>query len=112
MRTALAALAFVVAAGGAQAVEPLPKFKPNTLYPDARASLLQLGWRPASVPASSRVCERREVTCETYPEAETCVPFGAAACSMLWKRGEQLISVTTIGDNDMLVRAASCRVGC
>ena len=112
MRTALAAITIAITAYGAQAVEPVPKFKPNTLYPDARASLLQLGWRPALVPASSKVCERREVTCEAYPEAETCAPFGAAACSMLWKRGEQLISVMTIGDNDMLVRSASCRSGC
>ena len=64
------------------------------------------------MPASSRVCERREDTCEAYPEAETCAPFGAAACSMVWKRGEQLISVMTIGDTDILVRSASCRSGC
>lgn len=112
MRYAFAALAFVVAAGGAQAVEPVPKFKSNTLYADARASLLQLGWRPVPVPASSRLCERREDTCEAYLEAETCAPFGNAACSMLWKRGEQLISVMTIGDTDILVRSASCRSGC
>ena len=110
MRTALAALALVVAAGSVQAVELLPQFKPNTLYTDARTSLLNLGWQP--VPASSRVCDGRENTCEVYPEAESCAPFGSAACSMLWKRGEQLISVTTIGDNDILVRSASCRSGC
>ncbi|MCJ2092196.1 hypothetical protein MKK67_06755 [Methylobacterium sp. J-072] len=110
MRTAIAALAFVVAAGGARAAESVPKFKPNTLYPDARVSLLSLGWRP--VPALSRTCDQRENTCEAYPEAESCAPFGAAACSMLWKRGEQLISVMTIGDHDILVRSASCRSGC
>ena len=112
MDTFLAALAFIIAAGGAQAVEPMPKFKPNTLYTDARTSLLELGWRPAPVPLSTKVCDRREVTCETYPEAESCMPVGTAACSMLWRRGEQLISVMTIGDNDMLVRSASCRSGC
>ncbi|MCJ2089541.1 hypothetical protein MKK88_26650 [Methylobacterium sp. E-005] len=110
MRTALAALALVVAAGGAQAAEQLPKFKPSTLYSDARVSLLALGWQP--VAASNRSCDQREITCDTYPEAETCAPFGSAACSMLWKRGEQLISVTTIGDSDILVRSASCRSGC
>ena len=112
MRIALATLAFVVAAGGAQAAEQLPKFKPSTLYSDARASLLGLGWQPAPVPASSRECDHRESTCEAYPEAESCAPFGSAACSMLWKRGEQLISVMTIGDSDILVRSASCRSGC
>jgi hypothetical protein len=110
MRTALAALALAVAAGGAQAAEQLPKFKPSTLYSDARVSLLSMGWQP--VAASSRACDQRESTCDTYPEAESCVPFGSAACSMLWKRGEQLISVMTIGDNDILVRSASCRSGC
>ena len=110
MRTALAALALVVAAGGAQAAEQLPRFKPNTLYPDARVSLLSMGWLP--VAASNRACDQRESTCETYPEAESCAPFGSAACSMLWKRGEQLISVMTIGDADILVRSASCRSGC
>lgn len=112
MRTALAVLALVVAAGEPHAAEQLPKFKPNTLYSDARASLLGLGWQPAPVPASSRECDRRESTCEAYPEAEKCAPFGSAACSMLWKRGQQLISVTTIGDGDILVRSASCRSGC
>ncbi|WP_267428668.1 hypothetical protein [Methylobacterium sp. GC_Met_2] len=110
MRTALAALALVVAVGGAQAAEQLPRFKPNTLYPDARVSLLALGWQP--VAALSRACDQRESTCDIYPEAESCAPFGSAACSMLWKRGEQLISVITIGDADILVRSASCRSGC
>ena len=112
MRTTLAALALVVAAGGVQAAEQLPTFKPNTLYSDARTSHLRLGWKPAPVSASSRDCNQRETTCETYPEAERCAPFGSAACSMLWKRGEQLISVMTIGDSDILVRSASCRSGC
>ncbi|MCJ2016871.1 hypothetical protein MKK84_05415 [Methylobacterium sp. E-065] len=112
MRTVLAALALVVAAGGAQAVEQLPKFKPSTLYSDARTTLMGLGWQPAPVPAASRECDRRESTCDAYPEAEKCAPFGAAACSMLWKRGEQIISVMTVGDADILVRSASCRSGC
>ena len=112
MRTAFAVLAIVVAAGGVQAAEQLPKCKPSTLYSDARVSLLGLGWRPAPVSASSRECDQRENTCETYPEAEKCAPFGSAACSMLWRRGEQLISVMTIGDSDILVRSASCRSGC
>ena len=112
MRATLAVLTLVVVGGGAQAAEQLPKFKPNTLYSDARASLLGLGWQPALVPASSRDCDRRENTCEAYPEAERCAPFGLAACSMLWKRGRQLISVTTIGDGDILVRSASCRSSC
>ena len=110
MRTALAALAFIVATGWTQAAEQLPKFKPSTLYSDARVSLLALGWRP--VAASSQSCDQRERTCEAYPEAESCAPFGSAACSMLWRRGEQLIRVMTIGDADILVRSASCRSGC
>lgn len=112
MRKTLAALALVVAAGGAQSAEELPKFKPNTLYSDARVSLLGFGWQPAPVSASSRECDQRESTCAAYPEAERCAPFGSAACLMLWKRGEQIIIVTTIGDGDMLVRSASCRSGC
>lgn len=112
MRTVFAAIALVVATSGAPAAEQLPKFRPNTLYSDARASLLELGWKPAPILASSRGCDRRESTCEAYPEAESCAPFGSAACSMLWKRGEQLISVMTIGDSDILVRSASCRTGC
>lgn len=110
MRTAHYALAVFVATSGAQAAEQLPKFKPNTLYAHARTSLLGLGWQP--VPATTRACERRESTCDAYPEAESCAPFGTAACSMLWKRGDQLISVMTIGDVDILVRSASCRFGC
>ena len=110
MRTAIAALALVVAAGGAKAAEQLPKFKPSTLYSDAHTTLTGLGWRPET--ASTRDCEGRENTCAAYPEAERCAQFGSAACSMLWKRGEQLISVITIGDGDILVRSVSCRSGC
>ena len=112
MRTVFATLALIVAAGSCHAAEQLPKFKPNTLYSDARTSLLGLGWKPAPVSASSRDCNQRETTCETYPEAERCMPFGSAACSMLWRHGEQIISVMTIGDSDILVRSASCRSGC
>ncbi|MCJ2053968.1 hypothetical protein [Methylobacterium sp. J-070] len=115
MRTVLATFALAAAAaaaGGVQAADPLPKFKLNTLYSDARASLLDLGWQPESVAASSRTCDGRESTCEAYPEAESCAPLGAAACSMLWKRDGQVISVTTIGAHDILVRSASCRSGC
>jgi hypothetical protein len=112
MRYALAVIAFVVSVGGAGAAEPLPKFMRNILYPEARASLLALGWLPAPVPASDRMCKRREATCGTYPEAESCAPYGTAVCAMLWRRGGQIIKVETIGDEDMLVRSVSCRVGC
>ena len=112
MRYALAAMAFVVSAGGSGAAEPLPKFKRNILYPEARSSLLALGWLPAPIPASDRECVHREGTCQTYPEAESCAPYGTAVCAMLWRRGGQIIKVETIGDEDMLVRSVSCRVGC
>ena len=112
MRLIFAVLIIVLTAAGAHAAESMPKFKPNTLYRDARTTLQGLGWRPAPVSPPSRACDGRESTCETYPEAESCAPYGAAACSMLWRRGEQLISVMTIGDNDILVRSAACRSGC
>lgn len=110
MRLVIATVYLFIAAGGALAAEQLPKFRPNTLYSDARVSLLELGWQP--VPVNSKACERREATCETYPEAENCAPFGSAACTMLWKRSDQVMSVMTIGDGDILVRSTSCRSGC
>jgi len=111
MRPALLAIALVVLAGSAEAGS-VPKLHKNTSYDSARTSLLALGWKPATVPASERTCERREDTCEMYPEAERCAPSGSGACVMLWSKGGTLISVLTYGDNQVTVTKAVCRVGC
>ena len=101
--TVLTALALVVATGGLNAAEQVPKFKQNTLYPDARASLLKLGWQPVPVPAASKRCDQHQNICEAYPEAESCEPIGVVTCSMLWMHGEEIIRVSTISDNNIMV---------
>ena len=105
----------------AWAGEKLPTFPRKTDYDEARASLIALGWKP--VPQSSKRCDRDgcfircaggfENRCKVYPEAEICRGTGLAACEFLWRRGETLIEVRTIGETaPPRVASVRCRANC
>ncbi len=89
----------------------LPRFPKNTLYADARKSLIAIGWQPIHLTDSDK-CSETDNRCKGRPEMEACAGTGMANCSFVWKRGDTMINVSTVGEDEPVVSGVSCRVGC
>jgi hypothetical protein len=115
MRYALAlALATFLAAGPANA-EALPSFPKNATYETGRKDLQYFGWRPAAVDEANKGCSiGREDVCQKFPEAEACSGTGMGRCTFLWKKGQTLIEIATVGEEipALTIAAVRCRLGC
>ena len=110
--TILAAILLIAAPMAAPAAA-LPTVKTGTPYASARTALSRQGYRP--VRGNGSGCRfGREDVCRAYPEAETCAGTGLGNCLFLWRRGGQLIEVTTVGEEPrrLAVSRLRCRSGC
>lgn len=78
-------LAWPVAASAAPAAS-LPTFPPKTTYSQARAALVQQGFKPVTppYPAPTR-CDEWAQYCATYPEFVGCFASTWLACEFLWR---------------------------
>lgn len=117
----LAPVVVALLAGPALSAERLPSFPKRAPYDEARSSLITLGWRPVAHEAQrcdasgcfDRCAIGFEARCKAYPEAETCRGTGLAACDMIWTRGDRVVEVRTIGEDDPpMVDRVRCRAGC
>ena len=103
-RLGLAALA-TMAISGAGVAEPLPNFPKDTRYDDARASLRALGWTPVVQRGHDRCARGLEARCARFPETEFCDDTALASCEMLWRHGDRVIEVLTLGEGDRPIAA-------
>lgn len=107
-RGALAAL-FLLAAAAAQAqTAAVPRIAKDTEYPAARRTLLAQGYVPERL-ANAAACENDDPRC--FPETFSCAGTGPGACLHLWRRGNAVIEVTTLGEQPLVDRIR-CRSGC
>lgn len=76
-----------------------PSIRPTTAYPEARQILLQDGWQPvgemdaAGCSAGSRSGDQR-----CYPELADCAGTGEGQCLYVWRKGQSVLRVGTVGD--------------
>lgn len=112
MRYAVLAFAsLALACASAEAAERLPTFPKNTEYGEARRSLIALGWEPVTVPGSDK-CEAGDTRCEGRPEMLACSGTGMGRCLFVWRRGDRLIEVGTVGEDLAYADRVRCRAGC
>jgi hypothetical protein len=105
----LLALALLGAASSAAA--QAPRFPRGTDYADARVSLQALGWQPVTLPDADR-CAAGDPRCQGRPEMHVCSGTGAGHCIFVWRRGDVLIEVITVGEDQARVSAVRCRTSC
>lgn len=108
MRPVLAALCLLALSPGVLAAEALPRFKKHTPYPEVRAQLIRMGYRPVPVrpkPGAIPACWNAPRVCRKYPEVVGCAGTGVRACGFLFERqtdGRKFI-VGTAGEENPLV---------
>ena len=108
MRIALAAVLILTAAGAQAQSNALPKIAKDTGYAAARKTLLAQGYVPERL-ADAMTCEKDDPRC--FPETFSCAGTGLGACLHIWRRGNALIEVNTIGEQPVVNRIR-CRSGC
>ncbi len=87
----------------------VPLFPANTPYANARSSLLALGYGPAPLPNTGKCDSITDATC--FPERASCAKADSVHCDYLWRRGDELIKVTTVAVPPT-VSAVACQVNC
>jgi len=92
------------------AIAAFPKFTDNAPYSELRRKLLEAGWQPASNADADR-CEPGDTRCEGRSEMQSCAGTGEGNCLFLWRKGDAVFAVSTIGD-PALVAAVECRSHC
>jgi hypothetical protein len=110
MRTCVTILALALSVTPVLAQQGLPTFPRETVYAEARRSLIGLGWSPVTLPDADR-CSPRDGRCAGRPEMVACSGTGIAACAFAWRRGDTLVEVLTAGENPV-VTGVRCRAGC
>ncbi len=110
MRRAFAAVILLVFGFGAAFAQPnaLPKIAKDTDYAAARKTLSAQGFAPERLPDAA-ACEKDDPRC--FPETFSCAGTGLAACLHVWRRGNSVIEVRTIGEQP-IVDSLRCRSGC
>jgi len=107
------ASAMVVAVGASPAfADAVPSFGMFTSYQTARKSLLSQGWLPWRLP-NANSCSPQDDRCRGRPEMLNCDAGGSATCVFTWKKGQQVIEVTTRGKGSGPgVTGVKCQSGC
>lgn len=76
----------------------------GTPYLITRGAIIGDGWSPS---ADKSECVANDL-CDLFPEAEVCAGTGVAPCVMVWRRGDQTLTVYTVGED---VGVSSYKVG-
>lgn len=108
MKSAALAAIVILTAASAQAQSSLPKIAKDTDYAAARKTLLAQGYMPERL-AGAVACEKDDPRC--FPETFSCAGTGLGACLHIWRRGNVVIEVSTIGEQPVVDRTR-CRSGC
>jgi hypothetical protein len=87
-------------------------FPKNELYANARATLLQQGWKPVHAPERGFVCHKGDARCEGRAETVVCAGTGLANCLFRWQRDKTIIEIETIGEDHPTVKYLECKAGC
>ena len=115
MRFALVIPVLVTLATSA-AADTIVQFPQGTLYEAARASLMALDWQAAepSREPGGGCSVGREAVCARYPETHACSNEGLGRCSFLWRKGDHLIQVETLGVDaaELVVDRTVCIANC
>ncbi len=102
-------IALALAATGALAQSSaIPNIAKDTDYAAARKTLLAQGFTPERL-AGASPCDKSDPRC--FPEAFSCAGTGVAACLYVWKRGDAVIEIRTVGEQP-IVDSLRCRSGC
>lgn len=104
---AILALLWTILPAAAQR-QPLPKLAKDSPYATARMKLLSLGFRPERLPDAD-ACEKDDPRC--FPETFACAGTGLGQCVYVWRSGETLIEVRSIGEIPV-VDTVRCRANC
>ena len=74
----------------------LPSIR-NESYASAREKMIAAGWQPFHA-SNADPCENDDPRCKDRPEMEACSGTGAANCRFLWKKGEKIVGICTVGE--------------
>lgn len=107
-RLVLAAVFILTAAGAEAQTNALPQIAKDAGYVTARKTLLAQGYAPERL-AEASACEKDDARC--FPETFSCAGTGLGACVHVWRRGNAVIEVLTIGERPV-VDSIRCRSGC
>lgn len=107
-RGALAAVVLLAAAAAQAQTAAVPRIAKDTQYAAARGMLLAQGYVPERR-ANAAACEQDDPRC--FPETFSFAGTGLGACLHLWRRGNVVIEVTTLGEQPVVDRIR-CRSGC
>jgi hypothetical protein len=81
-----------------QTADGLPEFKKNEDYGSVREKLLNAGWTPHRSKDADK-CAAGDKRCEGRPEMQSCAGTGMANCKFLWKKGEKMLAIFTVGES-------------
>ena len=101
-------LVLVTISGTAVAQQVLPKIAKDTEYAAARKTLIAQGYQPELL-ADADKCEKDDPRC--FPETWRCAGTGLGQCVYVWRRGQALIEIRTIGEQP-IVDSVRCRANC
>ena len=94
-----------VPAGGRPSAQPafgqasgLPHFKKHESYANVRAKMFEAGWKPFHS-RDADTCVRGDSRCQGRPEMQFCAGTGMANCKFLWKKGEDIAAICTVGED-------------
>jgi hypothetical protein len=87
-----------------------PQFTKNEASAAFRDKLLQACWQPEKA-ADADQCMAGDARCEGRPEMQSCAGTGEANCLFLWRKGDALLAVSTVGI-PASVAAVECRSHC
>lgn len=76
----------------------MPEFKKGESYASVREKLLMAGWTPHRSKDADK-CGEGDERCQGRPEMQSCAGTGMANCKFLWKRGEKMLAIFTIGED-------------
>ena len=114
MRPIILAALLCVAAVPSWAADRLPNFPKRQAYGQARASLLKLGWKPATKKIDpDNDCSKFDDRCREYPEADSCSGSGEGPCRFDWIGPQgSLVAVYTKGESPPIVSGTECLANC
>lgn len=87
-----------------------PQFAKDEDYKTFRAKLVQAGWQPETA-ADADHCMAGDERCKGRPEMQSCAGTGAANCVFLWRKGDTVMAVSTVGI-PTTVSGIECRSHC
>lgn len=90
--------------------EPRPIIAKDAPYGAVRENLLAAGWQPFISPDADK-CWEGDRRCQGRPEKQACAGTGVGNCLFLWRKGNAVLAVFTVGEPP-IISEIECRTGC